>query len=197
MENHPVDLWTIPLTRECPSRLSEDELARAKRFKFEEDRVRWSRARSSLRIILSRYAGEDPTDIVFTYGQHGKPMLPFSSVQFNLSHSGDWAIVAVSIDVPVGVDIERMRPGVDMAALLERLGETDLPTTEPALYQVWTRREATTKAVGGALFDKTAENVCAVEIKAPQDYAAAVALVGFRPVAEYRTLPGLPYLGNR
>lgn len=200
MENHPVDLWTIPLTREWPNRLSEDEAARAKRFKFEEDRVRWTRARSSLRIILSRYAGEDPTDIVFRYGKYGKPMLSFSSVQFNLSHSGDWAIVAVARDVPVGVDIERMRPDVDIAALLERLGETDLPKTAPELYQVWTRREAKTKAVGGALFDKPAEDVCAVEITAPQGYAASVALLGFRPVAECRTLPGLPYLpyfGNR
>ncbi len=196
MENHPVDIWTIPLTREFPNRLSEDEAARAKRFKFEEDRVRWTRARSSLRILLSRYAGDDPTDLVFAYGKHGKPTLPLSAVQFNLSHSGDWAVLAVSRDVAVGVDIERMRPGVDVAALLERLGETDLPKTTPELYQVWTRREAKTKATGGALFDKPVDGVCVMDIKAPDGYAAAVALVGHKPMAEYRTLPYLD-LGNR
>lgn len=188
METHPVELWTIPLTREYPNHLSDDETARAKRFKFEQDRVRWTRARSALRMILSRYAGEDPGNLVFVYGKHGKPALAFSQVQFNLSHSGDWAIIAVARSVPVGVDIEHMRPNVDMAVLLHRLGETNLPDTVPELYQAWTRREARTKAVGGALFEKPPEDVCAVNIGAPAGYAAAVALAGYNPVAEQRTL---------
>jgi phosphopantetheinyl transferase len=124
METYPVELWTFPLTREVPTHLSEDEVARAGRFRFDEDRVRWIRARSSLRMILSRYAGEDPGNLAFAYGKHGKPaLLPFTEVQFNLSHAGDWAIVAVTQSVPVGVDIERIRDNVDMAELLLRLGE--------------------------------------------------------------------------
>ena len=131
METCAVDLWTIPLTRECPTHLSEDEVARANRFRFEEDRIRWIRARSSLRLILSRYAGSDPAELVFCYGKHGKPALVGATgVEFNLSHSGDWAMVAVARSVPVGVDIERMRANVDIAALLRRLGETDLPQAE-------------------------------------------------------------------
>jgi 4'-phosphopantetheinyl transferase len=188
MDTHPVELWTISLTRDYPSHISEEELARANRFKFEADKVRWIRARSALRMILSRYAGEDPGNLVFSYGEHGKPSIPFSHVQFNLSHSGDWAIIAVSRSIPVGVDIERMRPNVEMAVLLRRLGETDLPATEPELYHAWTRREAKTKAVGGALFHPPADNVCAIDIGSPAGYSASVALVGFRPVAEYRTM---------
>src|SRR5580692_8279906 len=138
METRTVDVWTIPLTRESPSHLSEDEVARANRFRFEEDRIRWIRARSSLRLILSRYAGDDPARLVFRYGKHGKPaLLPFTDIEFNLSHAGDWAIIAIARSIPVGVDIERMRGNVDMAALLRRLGETDLPQTEPELYQAW------------------------------------------------------------
>src|SRR5579871_4882596 len=138
MDTHPVELWTISLTRDLPSHISEDELARANRFKFDADRVRWIRSRSALRMILSRYAGEDPGNLVFLYGKHGKPSIPFSVVQFNLSHAGDWAIIAVSRTVAVGVDIERMRPNVEMARLLERLGETGLPTEEAELYHRWT-----------------------------------------------------------
>ncbi|HTA43203.1 MAG TPA: hypothetical protein VK789_12195 [Bryobacteraceae bacterium] len=189
MDTHPVELWTISLTRDYPSHISEDEAARANRFKFDADRVRWIRARSALRMILSRYAGEDPGNLVFAYGKHGKPSIPFSHVQFNLSHAGDWAIIAVSRSIPVGVDIERMRLSVDMAALLRRLGEADLPPTEPELYQSWTRREARSKAAGGALFDKPADNICAIDIAAPAGYSASVALVGYKPVAEYRTMP--------
>ena len=54
-------------------------------------------------------------------------------------------MIAVTRSIPVGVDIERIRPNIDMAPLLRRLGETDLPDTTQQLYQMWTRREAKSK----------------------------------------------------
>jgi 4'-phosphopantetheinyl transferase len=186
METRAVDLWTIPLTRECPTHLSEDEVARANRLRFEEDRIRWIRARSSLRLILARYEGGDPAALVFRYGEHGKPAL--INIEFNLSHSGDWAMIAVARSIPVGVDIERMRANVDMPALLRRLGETELPQGEPELYQVWTRREARTKAEGRPLFAMPANDTRVIDIAAPPGYAGSVALMGHEPVVRYRTL---------
>jgi 4'-phosphopantetheinyl transferase len=189
METCAVELWTIPLTRECPNHLSEDEVSRANRFRFEGDRIRWIRARSSLRRILAGYAGGDPAALVFRYGEHGKPaLLAATPIEFNLSHAGDWAMVAVARSVPVGVDIERIRENVDMPTLLRRLGETDLPQVEAELYQAWTRREARTKAEGVALFTKPADDTCAIDIAAPSGYAASVALAGYQPVAEQRIL---------
>lgn len=186
MEKCPVDVWTVSLTTPSPSQLTDDEILRANRFRFEEDRVRWSRARSSLRLILSMYAGDDAFRLAFSYGPHGKPaLLPFSVVEFNLSHAGDWAMIAVTQAVPVGVDIERIRPNIEMAPLLERLGETDLPATREELYQAWTRREARSKAVGGALFDKPPENIVAVDLHAPAGYVASVAVVGREPEVRY------------
>jgi phosphopantetheinyl transferase len=174
MDKSPVDLWTVSLTSPSPNHLSEDEIARANRFKFEEDRVRWTRARSMLRLILSRYAGDDPVRLAFIYGKHGKPaLLPFAHIEFNLSHAGDWAMVAVN---------------VDMAPLLHRLGEENLPAATQQLYQVWTRREAKSKAAGGALFDKPPDNVCAIDITAPDGYAASVALVGYEPDVRLRSI---------
>lgn len=188
METCPVELWTISLAREYPNHLSEDEMARADRFRFEKDRARWVRARSALRMILSRYANDDPGNLIFTYGPQGKPSLKFSRVPFNLSHAGDWAMIAVTRSASVGVDIESIRPNVDMAALLRRLGETDLAGTLPELFRVWTRREARSKAAGGTLWDKPADDVRAIDIAAPEGYAASVALVGYEPVPQYRTL---------
>src|ERR1017187_3832505 len=185
MDKAQVDLWTVSLTAPSPGHLSEDEIARANRFKFEEDRVRWTRARSALRVILSRYVGDDPFRLAFIYGAHGKPALLVSGIEFNLSHAGDWAMIAVSRSIPVGVDIERIRPNVDMAPLLHRLGETDLPDATQQLYQVWTRREAKSKAAGGALFDKPPNNICAVDLNAPPNYAASIALVGYEPDVHY------------
>lgn len=184
----PVDLWTVSLAHPRPTYLSDDEVARANRFRFEGDRVRWSRARSALRLVLSRYAGEDPDAIFFAYGKHGKPSLGAATgIEFNLSHSGDWAMIAVTREIPVGVDIERIRPEVEIGMLLQRLEETDLPETVPELYHAWTRREAKTKAIGGALFDKPRGNVHVVDAAAPEGYAASVALVGHTPAVTYRT----------
>ena len=186
MDKAPVDLWTVSLTSPSPNHLSEDEIARANRFKFEEDRIRWTRARSTLRVILSRYAGDDPSRLAFIYGKHGKPaLLPFAHIEFNLSHAGDWAMVAVTHSIPVGADIERIRTNVDMVPLLQRLGEENLPAATQQLYQVWTRREARSKAVGGALFDKPRDNACAIDVTAPDGYAASVALVGYEPDVRY------------
>src|ERR1017187_3437494 len=175
-----IDVWTLSLANPAPTHLSEDEIARANRFKFEQDRVRWARARSAMRLILSRYAGEDPMRLTFIYGKHGKPELSFAHIEFNLSHAGEWAMLAVTRGPAVGVDIERIRENVDMSALLRRLGETDLPESTQDLYQRWTVREAKSKAAGGALFDKPLDNVSAVELEAPAGYAAAVALVGYQ-----------------
>jgi 4'-phosphopantetheinyl transferase len=190
MNRADVDLWTISLAHPSPEHLSEDEIARANRFRFEEDRIRWIRARSSLRLILSRYAGDDPSRLCFIYGEHGKPaLLPFSNVEFNLSHAGDWAMIAVTRAIPVGVDIERIRPNVAMVPILRRLGETnaenDLPDETQQLYQVWTRREAKSKAAGGTLFDKPTGNIGAVDLTAPAGYTASVALVGYEPDVRY------------
>jgi 4'-phosphopantetheinyl transferase len=185
---YPVDVWAIPLAGADAARnlLSEEEIARANRFKFEEDRVRWSVARSALRLVLSKYAGGDPMHIDFRYGEHGKPaLIRGGDIEFNLSHAGDWALIAVTRAVPVGVDIERIREKIDMAPLLERLGESNLPAARDELYQRWTQREARSKAAGGALFDMPPDTIRATRLNAPEGYAASVALVGFEPLVNY------------
>ncbi len=103
-----------------------------------------------------------------------------------LSHAGDWAIVAVATGNPVGVDIERDREGVELADLLRRLGETSLPESRDELLRAWTRREAKSKAVGGALFDRHDQDFRVCDLEAPAGYAASVALIGCDPAVRLR-----------
>ena len=83
--------------------LSADERARASRFVFERDRIRYVAARSFLRHIVAACIGGDPVDLSFSYGPHGRPRLSASHglvPDFNLSHTGDLAMLAVSWAAP-------------------------------------------------------------------------------------------------
>lgn len=112
------------------------------------------------RTVLSRYAGMPPQDLEFEEGEHGKPELVGTSLQFNLSHSGDWLACAVTAGTPVGVDLERCRPeraSVKVARRFFRDEEAELlenssgSSMAERFYDFWTLKEAAVKARGGAL----------------------------------------------
>jgi 4'-phosphopantetheinyl transferase len=177
-----VDVWLVSLESEGQRILSPDEEQRAARFRFEADRARWIRARSALRSILGHSSGIPAAEIRFSLGPHGKPAIAQGGgVEFNLSHSGAWAMIAVSREVPVGIDIEHIREKVDMKVLLARLGERNLPDGETDLYRAWTRREAMTKAAGCGLLEAPVGDFRVCELEAPTGYCASVALIGRDP----------------
>jgi 4'-phosphopantetheinyl transferase len=142
--------------------LSEDERARASRFKFERDARRFLVARGALRALLGGYLGLAPHEVAFTYQPHGKPALDgvHAALGFNLSHSGEVAVIAAGWDRAVGVDVELRRQLPDLAALaarsfaprertvLDALPETERPA---AFFRCWTRKEAFIKATGQGL----------------------------------------------
>ena len=179
-----VDVWTISLTAPRELFLSPEEQARAARFRFERDRLHWSNARSALRAILAAQLAVHPLEIHFTLGPHGKPSV--EGVEFNISHSGGLAMVAVALDTPVGIDIEHIRPNVDMAKLLRRIGEPDDPAPVQELFQRWTRREAKTKALGTPLMEKPGADLRVVDLIPPEGFAASLALPGRDPEVVYR-----------
>lgn len=179
----PVDIWSIPLDQPRPVILTPEEQARANRFYFERDRIHWSHAHSALRAILSRYRKTAPLDLRFEIGRHGKPSL--EGLEFSLSHSGGWALIAVSLSAPVGVDIEAIRPKVEMGDLLARIGETETTGTQAELFQRWTRREAKTKALGATLMEIPAADLRVADLQAPAGFAAALAVLGMNPAVNY------------
>ncbi len=187
-----VDIRTFDLRLDGPVVLSAEEAARAARFLFEKDRKQWAQARSALRRTLAGYVGAAPEALEFVYGENGKPALAGQAgVEFNISHAGGWAMIAVTrgvpvgSPVPVGVDIEAIREHVDIAKLLRRLGETELSGGTVDLFHVWTRREARTKAMGGQLMMATEGDVRVVDVRAPEGFAGSVALVGADPEPRY------------
>lgn len=164
-----IDLWQFSLEHELHiayQLLNADEKARADRFYFSKHKKRFTIARATLRIILARYLNSAPEQLEFLYGSHGKPSVVNSQkLEFNLSHSGAWGLLAVGKVHPVGVDIEQFsaRPYEGIAKSIfsesELKGLQKAPKfLKPALFfHIWAQKEAFIKASGLGLSYPTQE----------------------------------------
>lgn len=165
----PVDVWLADLDVDdrradaLGACLSPDERARADRFRFLRDRRRYIACRGLLRLLLAEATGSDPGALVFEYGPFGKPTLrrvTGRSVQFNVSHSGGYALVALARAGEVGVDLEYVRHLDDLDRLADvvfserercELAGLAPRDREGAFFNGWTRKEAYLKARGDGL----------------------------------------------
>jgi 4'-phosphopantetheinyl transferase len=147
--------------------LSDAELGRAERFRFERDRRAWLFRQGFLRGVLAGYVGAHPGALAFQETAKGKPRLapspggdgsaPAASIlSFNLSHSEGWVLVAVARR-EVGVDIQAHRPLRDLQGMAERVfsarelrqyAELADERRVDGFYRLWARKEAALKALG-------------------------------------------------
>ena len=163
-----IDLTTPNLDAFYRRALSQQEQARADRLIDPRRAREWSAARASLRYILAHAPGapNDPLEIVFGAGSHKKPHLAQTreddarGLCFNLSHSGAWALVALTHEDEIGVDVEHCDLTRPTPALAKYAFSSDEYTRWQALsgheqkvafYRLWTRKEAYIKALGMGL----------------------------------------------
>jgi 4'-phosphopantetheinyl transferase len=168
LPNPEIEVWLARLDLgidqvvQCTELLCGDEQLRAGRFRFERDRRRFIVARGVLRMLLGSYLDIAPAAVKFGYTQHGKPFLTnhASQIHFNLSHSGERALYAISISFDLGVDIESLKREIDYESLARRffapreyvaLLRVAEPDRKRAFYACWTRKEAVVKAIGDGL----------------------------------------------
>ncbi len=153
-----VHLWTFRLDPEPDDAavLAPDETVRANRFHFQRDRRRFIAGRARLRQILGAYLHRPPHLLQFRYGASGKPSVP-GPLAFNLSHSADFAAIAVA-RFELGIDIECVRPIEEAVAErffaadeVARLRALPQPQQTAAFFACWTRKEAYVKALGDGL----------------------------------------------
>lgn len=162
-----IQIWRVRLDQpasleRCCRTLSPTEQARASRFHFDQDRQRFQMARGVLRILLGQYLGLAPEQVEFEYGPYGKPSVAGAELQFNLSHSQGLAVYAFSLDRPLGVDVEYLRPVPQLLRIAQRYFSPSEQTQLQALseaeqiegfFQYWTCKEAYLKAQGTGLAD--------------------------------------------
>lgn len=147
--------------------LSQDELARNARYRFEEDRHRDLLARALVRVSLAELLDKEPSAITLVRDDKDKPQLQFpqgiepadirhSKIHFNLSHSGDWVILAIA-KTKVGVDVEFTQRKNDVLAIadryffgdeIEELFNYPESQREERFFDYWTLKEAYMKARG-------------------------------------------------
>jgi 4'-phosphopantetheinyl transferase len=222
LETGTVHVWRIALNQEDDRverfrrMLEADELERAGRFHFDKHRRHFIVARGFLRSVVAHYLGVQPEALRFEYGAYGKPALGSEhTLRFNLSHSNEVALLAVSLDAELGVDVEHIRADFaseDIARRYFSRAEVEvfnaLPPEErvAAFFRCWTRKEAYIKAIGKGFsqslsaFDVTlAPEIAPALLRAEDDDASrwwmgdievgegyAGALIVERPVAEVR-----------
>jgi 4'-phosphopantetheinyl transferase len=209
-----VRVWIIPVdvsaqtVRRCWAVLDDGERARVDAIAESRVRHRFAVAHGALRILVGRALEVPPAAVGWIAGRYGKPELvaPWSWLHTSLSHSGDLVAVAISADGPVGVDIQRLVPGLDTVAMSARFfgpdeasyvaaGE-DVDARADRFAHLWARKEAVVKAAGGRLWPnlgiavrgrdvvnclEPATSHRVADVVAPPRYRAAVALTAAAP----------------
>jgi 4'-phosphopantetheinyl transferase len=171
-DSRRIDLWCTYLSdigdqslwARYDALLSGEERTRQARFRFARDQRRHLVTRALVRTVLSRYAPVRPEDWVFSAGARGRPQIsaprPEPPLEFNISHSADLIVLAVTCGRALGVDTESIAAreadiaGLDRyfapevsAALLSR------PPRERRrrFFELWTLKESYIKARGVGL----------------------------------------------
>jgi 4'-phosphopantetheinyl transferase len=157
-----IHLWWASLLQERDSgSLSQEERERGERLLAMEKRNLFIASRGILRGILSSYLGIGPEEVRIAIANKGKPYIKHEDttggLTFNLSHSGDLMLVAISSRREIGVDLEAIREELEFRGMAERYFSKDekaelfsLPEEEQleAFYRCWTRKEAYLKGCG-------------------------------------------------
>lgn len=161
-------LWAAP-TADAATRLAvlnPDERAGAERFRVAHAKDAFVASRAAQRLVLGRYLGCPPEAVAIARDcqhcgkKHGRPYVTGAPVDFSVSHSAGWLLLAVVAAGLVGVDLEQVSQNRAVDELANRvLGPAEqneflrLPRDQRAGWFIWawTRKEATLKLTGHGL----------------------------------------------
>jgi 4'-phosphopantetheinyl transferase len=221
IRENEVHIWLVQTNGEISlgdfkDLLSSVEQDRASKFKFETDRRRYITAHAALRSILSSYVNSPARELQFASGPYGKPKLapPIhdkKKIAFNLSHSHEVALIAITQGREIGVDVEWVREDFVFDEVAHRFFTTrevaalhalPLHLQREAFYKCWTSKEAFLKAKGTGLSGQldevemgltdhgvrvkgTVPNLSLVELTVDGGYVAALVVGGVEPRLTY------------
>ena len=152
--------------------MAEDKKEKISRFRFEEDRKRSILGDMLAREMIAKKCEVSPDSIVFKIIENGKPYVENLGIHFNISHSGDYVICAVS-ESEIGIDIEKIKEVKD--GLTEYICTEeeknyiasckDKEKKQRRFFEIWTAKEAYFKFLGTGLGDLKSINSLDEEFK--------------------------------
>ena len=159
-----IHIWRAPLKRnkeEFAKLLNQQEKDRADKFIVEHAKNNFIVARGALKLLITKYLGIKNQDLLFKQNKYGKLYIKYSRLQFNISHSHDFALFIFALDHQVGIDIEFIRDDFDFIPIAQRffskkefIDLVALPKEHQirAFFNCWSRKEAFIKAIGKGIF---------------------------------------------
>ena len=160
-------MWLVDTSRTRASQveglLCTEERERAGRYKTEALRHRYTVAHGSLRVILRDLYGVPVDGQQSSENEFGKPFLHcVPQLHFSISYSAGFALIGVSEEGEIGVDIEAMRsiPDADDLAELHYTASerAEIHANRPSeielsrrFLSIWVKKEACVKASGRGL----------------------------------------------
>lgn len=165
-----IHLWRLYIPAAIPDLekfsecLAEEEQSRADRFRIPDARISFVIGRGVLRLLVGRYTQILPENVPIYCTSLGKPYLAEEknplTLSFNLSHSGQWVVLAFGRSRMIGIDIEQHKENVRFEEIAERFfapRELDFllkfegERRMQIFYGLWVRKEACLKALGTGL----------------------------------------------
>ncbi len=146
------------------SLMSESKKRRVDKFRFEDDKKRTVAGEMLIRRAVAELFDMSENELLISESENAKPYIENADVQFNISHSKDLVVCAVSSRA-VGIDVEKIRP-VNLSISKRVCSEKELDyifgrapfesdfslTNDEEIlirfFELWTKKEAYAKCIG-------------------------------------------------
>lgn len=178
-----IDIWEIDINdahyQRCKNYLnllSAEELTKAKSFKWRKDYIRYIISHISLKMLIKKYTDLPVNKILFKKNIYGKPSLICNSIFFNISHTYNKSIIALTSECEIGIDIEYVNNNFNIDEIInyslappekEKLLLLPIKARIKEFLSLWTRKEALLKAMGigiGDYLNQDLENLKSLQV---------------------------------
>lgn len=158
----PAEIQDPVLLEDYKTLLNDEETLQLSRFRFPKHQHQYLITRVLVRCVLSLYQPQiHPKAWHFKKNAFGKPFIAnASTLFFNISHTDEYVVMAVSFEKNIGIDIEKISSTINYMEIAERnfsakeaalLKNTPKDLQPKIFFSLWTLKEAYLKASGNGL----------------------------------------------
>jgi phosphopantetheinyl transferase len=198
-----IDVWKIPVLsgKSQIKILSDEDQSRLGKIHSNDARAVFYSSRVYLKNILAGYVNLPLEQLHFSKHPSGKPFIKNTAVEFNLSHSGQMILLAVTQSDAVGIDVEKNRAVKNWRKIAEKVFSksqlNELQNSKKpaeAFCRIWTEFESIQKMTGNGVFGTkpSADRITHYHFIPESNYLACVAYKKNAEVSKIRFFDAEP-----